>query len=127
MTRARSLAAGLLAIALVLPRAARSGGGELALFDLDEQLKAETTVASSAPRSIRETPGVVTVVTREDILAVGARNLFDVLQLVPGFQVGGDIGNSTGLGFRGLWGSEGKVLVLVDGVTMNDSQRQRGG
>jgi outer membrane cobalamin receptor len=120
MGTARSVAVGLIAVALALPRAARSGGGELALFDLDEQLKAETTVASSAPRSIRETPGVVTLVSRDEILAVGARNLFDVLQLVPGFQVGGEIGNTTGLGFRGLWGAEGKVLVLVDGIPMND-------
>jgi len=118
--RARSLWSGLLAVLLVAPRPARSSGGELALFDLDEQLKAETTVASSAPRSIRETPGIVSVVTREEILAIGARSLFDVLQLVPGFQVGADVGNTTGLGFRGLWGSEGKVLVLVDGIPMND-------
>ncbi|HET9594765.1 MAG TPA: TonB-dependent receptor [Anaeromyxobacteraceae bacterium] len=117
----RTLPAAALAAAL-LPAAAYAGDGgtELALFDLDEQLKAETSVASVKARSIRETPGIVSVIGRDEFLATGARNLFDVLAMVPGFQIGGEIGNTTGLGFRGMWGSEGKVLVLVDGLPVND-------
>ncbi len=118
----RRLLASLLAASLGSPSALASdaGEGELALFQLDDVLKAETRVASSKAKSIRETPGIVTIVTRDEIAASGARDLVDVLAMVPGFQLGGDTENLVGIGFRGNWGSEGKVLVMVDGFVLND-------
>lgn len=106
----------------VLASAARAdgAGGELDLFALDAALAKETTIASVKPRTIRETPGVVTVLSREDLLASGARDLADVLATVPGFQLGVDVDSTLGLGFRGLWGHEGKILVLLDGLELND-------
>ncbi len=81
---------------------------------------AETSVASSRSRRIRETPGVVTVIPRDEMLASGARYASDVLARVPGFEVGVDVAGATGAGFRGIWGHEGKILYLVDGVELND-------
>ncbi len=81
---------------------------------------AETSVASSRSRRIRETPGVVTIVSREEMLASGARHASDVLARVPGFEIGIDVAGATGAGFRGIWGHEGKILYLVDGVELND-------
>ena len=60
----------------------------------------------------------MTVVTREEIERSGARELADVLGLVPGFQLGGDLYSSVFAGFRGIRGSEGKLLVLLDGHAM---------
>lgn len=81
---------------------------------------AETSIASSRSRRIRETPGVVTILTRDELQASGARDLAEVLVRVPGFELGADVESAAGAGFRGVWGQEGKILFLVDGVEMND-------
>ncbi|MDQ3264814.1 MAG: TonB-dependent receptor [Myxococcota bacterium] len=93
---------------------------ELALFELDTQLALETQVASQRAQSIRETPGVVTVIQREEIVAAGARDLIDVLRLVPGFDFAVDVQGVVGVGFRGNWGHEGKVLLVWDGQELNE-------
>ena len=116
----------LAALALAIPCAAGAidsgSGAELALFDLDAQLQAETTVASAVrARSVRETPGVVTVLTRDELRSAGARDLLEALTLlVPGFQAGVDVTGVVDVGFRGLWAHEGKVLLLLDGIEMNE-------
>jgi outer membrane cobalamin receptor len=86
---------------------------ELSLEDL---LNTELiTSTKSKPMSIRDSPNVMTLVTREEILRSGARELADVLRLIPGIQLNGDLYSSVYAGFRGIWGSEGKILVLFDG------------
>ncbi len=80
----------------------------------------ETSIASSRSRRIRETPGVVTILPRDELLASGARDLAEVLSRVPGFELGVDVGSAVGAGFRGIWGHEGKILYLLDGVELND-------
>lgn len=87
---------------------------------LEELLDMKTSVATRSERSLREVPGIVTVVTREEILSSGARDLIDVLQAVPGFHLGIDAENMVGIGVRGVWGQEGKVLLLLDGQQMNE-------
>ncbi len=63
---------------------------------------------------------MVTVVSNEEIKESGARDLVDVLQLVPGVFMGVDTYGVVGAGFRGLWGFEGKILLLIDGHEMNE-------
>ncbi|QRO00786.1 TonB-dependent receptor [Archangium violaceum] len=77
-------------------------------------------VASFAITRLHDSPAVVTAVTAEEIRNVGARDLMDVLMLVPGFFFGADVQGAIGPGFRGLWGHEGKVLLLIDGKEQND-------
>ena len=108
-----------LAATLAAPAPA-AASSELDLFALDDVLKQETAVASRKVRTVRETPGVVTLLGRDEILASGARDLADVLALVPGFQAASDVNGVVGAGFRGVWGNEGKVLLLVDGFEMNE-------
>jgi outer membrane cobalamin receptor len=78
-------------------------------------------VASRLDFTARQAPGIVTVITREEIINSGARNLMDVLRLVPGLDFGVDVESSLGLGVRGNWAYEGKILVLVDGQRYNES------
>jgi outer membrane receptor for ferrienterochelin and colicins len=92
----------------------------IAEMSLEELLTAETTVASSRALSVRESPGVITTITRDEILASGARDLVDVLLLVPGVFVGVDVLGALGVGMRGLWGHEGKILFLLNGHTLNE-------
>src|SRR5256885_5547483 len=107
--------------ALLLYGAAARGQSELELFEADARLKQETTVASVRPATVRDSPGVLTLLSREEILASGARVLLDVLQLVPGFSPGVDVEGVIDVGFRGVWGHEGKILLLLDGQEMNET------
>lgn len=95
-------------------------GADVSDISLEELLNAKVTVATKTETSARETPGVVTVVTREEIVASGARDLMDVLRLVPGFSFGMDVQGVVGLAFRGNWAHEGKALLLIDGQEMNE-------
>ena len=49
----------------------------------------------------------------EEIERRGARDLIDILNFVPGLEVGFDITGTYGVAVRGVWGNEGKVLVLL--------------
>ncbi len=111
MTRLRLLPVSLLTTAL----AAQSSPDDTAK-ELLELLNTPVTVASAKATSLRESPGVISFITREDIQASGARDLIDVLRLVPGFDFGYDGQGVTGLAARGLWAYEGKALVLWDGL-----------
>jgi len=88
-----------------------------------EELMEIPVVAPSptCPYPVREAPGIVTVITREKIRDSGARSLMEALSLfVPGFEFGVDVQGVLGVGFRGIWGHEGKVLLLLDGHEMNE-------
>lgn len=78
-------------------------------------------VAVSAQKlSARETPGIISLVTAEEIQNNGARDLIDVLRLIPGFDVMQDNQFVMGFALRGSWANEGKVLLMLDGMPFND-------
>lgn len=87
---------------------------------LEQVLNVKTSVATRSAMNLRETPGLVTVITREEIQTSGARDLEDVLSMVPDFDFGVDVQGNLGLGVRGQWGNEGKVLLLWDGQPFNE-------
>jgi outer membrane receptor for ferrienterochelin and colicin len=87
---------------------------------IDELLKMKTSVASKTELTPRETPGIVSIITEEEIINSGARDLIDVLRLVPGFHFGYDVEGIVGLQIRGNWAHEGKILLLVDGQEYNE-------
>jgi outer membrane receptor for ferrienterochelin and colicin len=89
-------------------------------ISIDELLNMKTGVASSRAFSPRETPGIVSIITEEEIRYSGARDLIDALRLVPGFDFGYDVQGVVGIGLRGNWVHEGKLLLLVDGQQMNE-------
>lgn len=87
---------------------------------LDELMNTRTSVSSKKALTPRESPGIISVITEEEIRNSGARDLMDVLRLVPGIEFGYDLDGVIGIGMRGIWGHEGKVLLLVDGQEFND-------
>ena len=102
-----------------MPLPMLAGIKDITELSLEDLLNTEvTTSTKSKPMSMRDSPNVMTLVTREEIQRSGARDLADVLRLVPGFQLGGDLYSSVYAGFRGIWGSEGKFMVLLDGHEM---------
>jgi outer membrane cobalamin receptor len=88
--------------------------------DLQKQLNQSTKVGSGFSLTTRETPGIVSVITREDLENSGARDITDVLRLIPGFDISHDLQFVQGVSLRGNWANEGKVLFLLDGQPMND-------
>lgn len=88
--------------------------------ELQKILNKNVTVSSQKALTTRETPGIISLITAEEIQNVGARDLIDVLRLVPGFEVMQDLQFVMGLGLRGSWANEGKVLVMMDGQPFND-------
>jgi len=111
----RKLVLPLICLALGAQAPPPEGGNEL-----EDLLNTPISVASTTVTTIREQPGIVSLVTRKEIAASGARDLLDILHMVPGFSFGKDVQGAVGAGIRGLWGYEGKVLLLVDGMELNE-------
>lgn len=88
--------------------------------DLQKVLNQNLTVSSAKALTTRETPGIISLITAEEIRNSGARDLTDVLRLVPGFEIGQDLQFVLGIGLRGSWANEGKVLIMVDGHQFNE-------
>jgi outer membrane receptor for ferrienterochelin and colicin len=98
-------------------------GMSLADMSLEQLLQVKISVATKKALTPRETPSIVTLITREDIVNSGARDLVDVLTLlVPGVNFGSDVEGVVGIGLRGMWAHEGKILLLVDGQEQNEEQ-----
>lgn len=88
---------------------------ELSERDYFSELPTVLTVSRLA-QSLNETPGAVTVLDRETIRRSGARELADVLRLVPGYLVGGFNGANPVAAYHVPLDNYGiRNLVLVDG------------
>ena len=59
--------------------------------DLEKLINSLISVASKKPLSGRESPSIVSLITREEIQNSGARDLMDVLAMVPGIDFGMDV------------------------------------
>ncbi|QHT70056.1 TonB-dependent receptor plug domain-containing protein [Rhodocytophaga rosea] len=88
--------------------------------ELEKFINSLISVATQKSLSTRNTPGIITLITEEEIKTSGARDLIDVLRQVPGFDFALDGEGRVGIGIRGNWANEGKVLLLIDGQEMNE-------
>lgn len=88
--------------------------------ELEKIINALLSVSSQKAMSSRESPSIVSVITEEEIRKSGARDLIDVLRTVPGFDFAYDGKSSVGVGIRGNWANEGKILLLIDGQQVNE-------
>ncbi|OFX19069.1 MAG: hypothetical protein A2041_00765 [Bacteroidetes bacterium GWA2_31_9b] len=93
---------------------------DLLELSLEELLNIPVTVSSKKALSLRESPGIISVITEDEIQNSGARDLIDVLRLVPGIEFGTDVQGVTGISMRGNWAHEGKVLLMLDGQEQNE-------
>lgn len=86
---------------------------------LNEQVVVTGSVAPATRGSVGR---AVTVLTAEDLRGLPIRTVTDALRLVPGLWVRarGPFGSQTDFSLRGA--GFGQVLVLVDGVRLNDVQ-----
>ncbi len=88
--------------------------------ELEKFINSLMSISTSKSLSSRNNPGIVTLITREEILNSGARDLIDVLRLVPGFHFAQDTEGKISIGIRGNWANAGKVLLMIDGNEINE-------
>lgn len=104
-----------------------AGAAEPAGLSLEEALgslvQAETATASRFSQPASQAPAAVSVVTAEDIRVFGYRTLSDILKGIRGLYVNNDR-NYSYVGVRGFGRPgdyNGRLLVLVDGVAINEN------
>ncbi|MFA5984100.1 MAG: TonB-dependent receptor [Methylococcaceae bacterium] len=114
-------------LALLLLFSARCFADEKNIEDLFELSPAElgelpvVTIASGTPRTIAQSPAVTTVITAEQIKAMGARQLSEVLETVPGMHASVQQATyDTNYSVRGIRNEiNAQLLFLLDGTRMN--------
>lgn len=82
--------------------------------------KATISIATGNAQSLRRAPAVATVITAEDIAAMGATDLDEVLETVPGIHVSRNVqGYNPLYVIRGIYSEfNPQTLVLQNGVPM---------
>lgn len=88
--------------------------------ELEALINSLISVSSQKAINTRETPSIISLITEEEIRNSGARDLIDVLRQIPGIDFGVDVEGVVGLGMRGSWANEGKILILLDGQETNE-------
>jgi outer membrane receptor for ferrienterochelin and colicin len=90
-------------------------------MSIEELMNTKVTIATKSEQLINQTPSIVSVITSEEIKNMGARELEDILQTIPGFELSKRYGGEYGLGVRGVKDSRNtsKLLILIDGVPYN--------
>jgi iron complex outermembrane receptor protein len=108
-----------LAIALPAPCVWAQGSDEEAL-ELVFGDKSFVSIATGSRQTLRRAPAVASVVTAEDIAAIGAVDLDDVLETLPGLHVSRSPNLYSSLyEMRGIYSSSNaQVLILQNGVPM---------
>lgn len=65
-------------------------------------------------------PGIVNIISREQIEQYGFRDITELLRNQAGIEFAHDVFGNIGIAVRGVWGIEGKVLLLFNGIQMNE-------
>lgn len=89
-------------------------------LSLEDLMDVKVKVATETEKSLREAPGIITVITEEQIRALGARDLKEILISVPGITFGHDVLGNISIIMRGIWAQEGRILLNIDGIEMNE-------
>jgi len=90
-------------------------------LDIEELLNVKAKIATKSEQSVEQAPSVVSVITAKEIKDMGARELVDVLQMVPGFEISKTLAGQNLIGVRGVKDPRMpcKLLILVDGKPVN--------
>ena len=89
-------------------------------LSLESLLTLSVTTATKTGAPLSEAPSIVSVITRSEIRNSGANTLFQLLETVPGFTPIRQKTSERLMVVCGLGLKDG-LLVLVDGVTVNDA------
>jgi len=87
---------------------------------LQELLNTKVVTSTKTEQTTSQAPAIISVITAKEIKQMGANTLAEVLAIVPGFTPLSQIKSDRLMLVRGLSLKDG-VLVLIDGVTVNDA------
>ncbi len=90
--------------------------GDESMFFTPEEMN---SISSFWPKPVPESPGFITVITSKTIAAMAAKDLSDVLSIIPGFHVAHSNSNETQLAVHGLQ-TPSDILVMIDGHRFNN-------
>lgn len=95
---------------------------EMAEMSLEELLNMEVTTVTKKAQKMSEAPGIITVITAEDIENMGAQNLYEVLSMVPGVEVVESFYGYSQVIFRGvpITHYNNKAALFVNGHPMDE-------
>ncbi|HVK93829.1 MAG TPA: TonB-dependent receptor [Noviherbaspirillum sp.] len=84
--------------------------------------KSSISIATGSQQTLSRAPAVASVITAQDILAMGATDLDQVLASVPGLHVSvASLGNNPIYSFRGIFTNYNpQVLMLVNGIPITN-------
>ena len=100
----------------VVPAANSSTEKDLLMFFEEKDL----VTATKRVVSLRKAPAIATIITADEIRNMGARNLLDVLKMVPGFGISINELGSLMVEVRGIRTAiSEKILVMIDGHSLN--------
>lgn len=96
---------------------------QLLAMDLRNLLEVE--IATGSPVEVNKAPATTSVITAQQIKGMGARNLVEVLNTVPGMHVGRNSQSmSPKFSFRGIVSTfSPQTLIMVNGVSLKSSVR----
>lgn len=93
---------------------------ELYALSLEDLLQIKVTTATKNNQSIAEAPSIVSVISAKEMQDAGISNLYQALHLIPGFTPITQLKGDQLMVVRGIGLRDG-VLVLIDGVPVNDA------
>ncbi len=94
---------------------------DLSKASLEDLMNVQVTSASKKEEKLSHVPAAIFVITQEEIRRSGARNIPDLLRMVPGLDVAQINANTWAISARGFNGQlANKMLVMIDGRTVYD-------
>ncbi len=90
-------------------------------------LDEETQLATKRRTNIDYLPGMISVLSGEEMLVRGARTVWEALALVPGISQGMEFTGERQVLARGVEHgyASGQVKILLDGQSMNSAKEHR--
>ncbi|MBQ0719665.1 MAG: TonB-dependent receptor [Gammaproteobacteria bacterium] len=109
----------LLSLSLLQPLIAKAEDErELADFFGDEEF---ISIATGLTQPLSKAPAVASVITAQEISQIGATDIDEILETVPGLHVSRNIGYSPIYSFRGIHTTANpQVLMLINGIPLTN-------
>ncbi|MEZ0121536.1 MAG: TonB-dependent receptor plug domain-containing protein [Candidatus Reddybacter sp.] len=109
----------LLTVSLLQPlMAIGQDEDELASFFGDEEF---ISIATGIAQPLSKAPAVASVITAKEIMQIGAMDIDDILETVPGLHVSRNIGYAPIYSFRGIHTTTNpQVLMLINGIPLTN-------
>lgn len=91
----------------------------LLAMSLGDLLDIKVSIATTDKQSIHEAPSIITVISNDEINSLNPRNLSDILNLVPGFNMTIESLHAPLVQFRGSGNRQDNILLMIDGHRLN--------